>query len=119
MSEERIFHITPRSEWEAALQTGEYRADSLETQGFIHASTQAQVVRTANKYYRGQAGLVLLSIDPARVAAPIRYEDLSGEGMLFPHIYGPLNLDAVDGVAGFDPQPDGIFLFPQRFQAVI
>jgi uncharacterized protein (DUF952 family) len=119
MEHETIYHITARTDWDAARQSGEYRADSLADQGFIHASTQAQVLRTADIFYHRQDGLVLLEIDAAKVKAEIRYEDLSGEGMLFPHIYGPLNVDAVSGWAAFAPQEDGSFCFPPRFQAVI
>ncbi len=99
MQYETIFHITARTDWDAARQLGEYCADSLDDEGFIHASTQEQVLRTANRFYHGQNGLVLLEIDAAKVQADIRYEDLSGEGMLFPHIYGALNVDAVSGWA--------------------
>jgi uncharacterized protein (DUF952 family) len=119
MQPETIFHITSRSDWEAARPAGEYRADSLAGQGFIHASTRGQVLRTANRFYHGQSDLVLLEIDAAKVKAEIRFEDLSGEGMLFPHIYGPLPVDAVSGWADFAPQADGSFCFPLRFQAVI
>jgi uncharacterized protein (DUF952 family) len=119
MQYETIFHITARTDWDAARQLGEYCADSLDDEGFIHASTQEQVLRTANRFYHGQKGLVLLEIDAAKVQADIRYEDLSGEGMLFPHIYGALNVDAVSGWAVFAAQEDGSFSFPARFQAVI
>ena len=119
MEQKMIFHITAKTDWDAARQSGEYRADSLADQGFIHASTREQVLRTANNYYNEQVGLVLLEIDAAKVNAEIRYEDLSGEGMLFPHIYGPLNVYAVSGWADFAPQADGSFSFPLHFQAVI
>lgn len=119
MEQEKIFHLTARTDWDAACQSGEYRADSFDEEGFIHASTKEQVLRTADRFYHGQSGLVLLEIEAAKVIAEIRYEDLSGEGMLFPHIYGPLNVDAVSGWAVFDPQADGSFCFPKQFQAVI
>ena len=109
-SPDLIYHIASRTDWEAALATGSYRADSLASQGFIHASTQAQVLRTANRYYYGQRGLLLLSIDPSRVTAEIRYESAEGSQERFPHIYGPLALDAVVSVQAFEPEPDGAFL---------
>lgn len=106
-----IFHITTAATWEAAQAAGDYRADSLTSEGFIHCSTRAQLLRTAERYYRGQAGLVLLAVDVARLAAELRYEE--GEpGELFPHLYGPLNLDAVRGAYSFPPQPDGSFRLP-------
>ncbi len=96
-----IHHICSRADWERAREAGEYRADSLATEGFIHFSTPAQVQRTARRFFRGQGGLVLLSVDSAHVRQELRYEGAEGE--LFPHLYGPLNLDAVVTVQDFSP----------------
>jgi uncharacterized protein (DUF952 family) len=121
MADASIFHITEREVWAAAQAAGEYRADSLAAQGFIHASTAAQVVETANRYYKGQDGLVLLCIDASRVTAPIKHEAASGEAHardagLFPHIYGALNLDAVVRVLDFPCRADGTFELPAALQ---
>jgi uncharacterized protein (DUF952 family) len=114
MADGTIYHITSREEWQAAQDAGAYRADSLETQGFIHASTAAQVIETADRYYRGQDGLVLLCIDPARLEAPVKLEASSSspDAGLFPHIYGTLNLDAVERVVAFPCRADGSFEVP-------
>ena len=120
-----IFHVTPAADWGAAQAAGEYRMStrgrSLEDEGFIHASRWDQVERVANVLYRGQQGLVLLVIDCGRLAAPLREETpdgaLEGEGERFPHIYGPLNLDAVVEVVPFEPQADGTFSLPPRPRA--
>lgn len=121
-----ILHITPRADWETAQTAGEYRAASLEHEGFIHFSTAEQVIGVANAFYRGQRDLVLLIIDPARLAADLRWEppahpgarvdvpDASGD--LFPHLYGPLNLDAVNAVIDFPPREDGAFDMPPLTQ---
>lgn len=106
-----IFHITTRDAWVRARATGEYRADTLEADGFIHASTPEQVVRVADALYRGLADLVLLCVDESRIRPEVRYEAAPG-GERFPHIYGPLNLDAVIAVADFPPGPDGRFALP-------
>jgi uncharacterized protein (DUF952 family) len=50
---------------------------------------------TKKKYFEGKSNLLVLTIDPLKVNPEIRFEDLQGEGQLFPHIYGDLNLDAV------------------------
>lgn len=104
-----IFHLAEAAEWEAALHVGEYRRSTLELtleeEGFIHASFADQVQATADRYYRGRHDIVLLRIDPTAVPAPIRVEDLSGRGVSFPHIYGPLPTDAV---AAAVPVPCGI-----------
>ena len=67
---------------------------------------------TANRYYAGQAGLVLLRIDSDRLNAEVRYENLEGGESLFPHIYGALNLSAVSGAVDFPPGADGRFTLP-------
>jgi uncharacterized protein (DUF952 family) len=97
-SERVILHITSRREWEAAQAAGEYRGDTLGSDGFIHCSLRQQVVEVANAHFRGQRDLVLLCIAEDKVQAEIRYEDLYHAGQKFPHIYGPLNLDAVVAV---------------------
>jgi uncharacterized protein (DUF952 family) len=109
-----IYHITPREEWERARASGSYQADSLHSEGFIHCSTGEQVIATANRFYRGKSGLVLLAIETDRLSAPLKFENLEGGPILFPHIYGPLNLDAVAAAIPFPPQPDGTFQFPQE-----
>ncbi len=104
-----LFHITRRADWQKALEEGAYQADTLASQGFIHCSTRAQVVSVANRIYHGQHDLVLLEIDSRRVQPEIRFENLEGGTELFPHIYGPLNLEAVEKVVEFKPGPDGTF----------
>jgi len=108
-----IYHITPSQDWESARAAGIYQADSLSSEGFIHCSTREQVIATANRFYRARAGLVLLCIEPERLTAPVKYENLEGGQPLFPHIYGPLNLDAVSAALSFPPQADGAFEFPR------
>jgi uncharacterized protein (DUF952 family) len=106
-----IFHITTRSAWAEARSAGAYEAPSLATEGFIHTSEAHQVLRVAERFRGSADDLVLLRIDPARVAAPLRYEVGEVEtGEEFPHVHGPLNLDAVVDVAPFVEGPDGFVL---------
>ena len=66
----------------------------------------------ANRLYAGRADLVLLRIDPARLGAPVRWEPgvpTDPESMVFPHLYGPLPVEAVTSVTPYRPQPDGSF----------
>jgi uncharacterized protein (DUF952 family) len=109
-----ILHLTGRIEWDAAQSRGEYAPPSLRTEGFIHCSTFAQLLDTANRFFRGRIDLVVLCIDERRLSAPLKYEapgmarDESRAG-LFPHLYGALNLDAVARVVEFPCEPDGSF----------
>ena len=104
-----FYHITTPKAWAEAQTAGSYRSDSLTSEGFIHCSKPAQIIATANHYYRGQHGLVLLAIASEQVEAEIRQENTSGGGELFPHIYGPLNLNAVTAIFPFEPDEDGQF----------
>ncbi len=105
-----IVHLTSRVAWLAARAEGTYGADSLANDGFIHCSTSDQVVRVANTYYPGQHGLVLLVIDPGHLTSQVRWEPGSDKpDELFPHVYGPINLDAVVSVHDFEPDDDGRF----------
>jgi uncharacterized protein (DUF952 family) len=90
-----ILHITSRAAWEQAAGSGEYRSDSLETEGFIHCSTRAQIPGVVSRFFAGQTDLVVLRIDESRVTAPVRRELARDIREEFPHIYGPLNPDAV------------------------
>ena len=109
-----ILHITHKTDWEQARAEGSYRADTLASEGFIHCSTPEQVIPVANHLFRGQTNLVLLVIDRDKVQAPIRDENLEGGTTLYPHIYGPLNLDAVVDVLDFPPRADGSFELPPK-----
>lgn len=107
-----IYHILSKREWESAQQRGGYAPPSLADEGFIHCSTARQVVHVANAFYRGRTDLVLLQIDENRIKPEVRWEAPAGPAAdtvsqtdLFPHIYGPLNLDAVASVLNFQPDP--------------
>ncbi|WP_260859974.1 DUF952 domain-containing protein [Streptomyces cupreus] len=100
-----IVHLTERSLWEEARARGTYemstRGKTLQEEGFIHCSTRAQLPPVAAFVYGDYDGpdeLVLLVIDPARLDAPLKYEAMKPGGEEFPHVYGPIPVDAVVGV---------------------
>ena len=90
---EPVLHIISSEDWSQAQVIGVYHPSGLDTEGFIHCSTQEQLIATANRYYRGRSDLAVLVIDPERLVPALRWERSRDE--LYPHIYGPLNLDAV------------------------
>jgi uncharacterized protein (DUF952 family) len=106
-----IFHITTALEWDAAQSDGEYRAPSLETEGFIHCSLPTQVNHVADWFYRDVADLVLLCIDPALLASELRWEPsadaFAGE---FPHVYGTIAIDSVVTAIPWGPGENGFAL---------
>ncbi|MCI0518956.1 MAG: GNAT family N-acetyltransferase [Chloroflexi bacterium] len=110
-----IVHICTRPAWEQALAAGEYRAASLQTEGFIHCSRPGQVLRTANRFFPAARDLTLLWIDPARLKSELRWETSDGE--LFPHLSGPLELAALLCAAEFSPNAEGEFdALPEAIQ---
>ena len=106
-----IFHITTNAALDEAVRAGSYRADTLESEGFMHCSEADQVAEVANVRFRGREDLVLLWIDPERVRAEIKYEDASDGSGTFPHIYGPLDIDSVARVTEYRER-DGSFRSP-------
>ena len=115
-----IYHITSRKAWRDAQQRGDYRSASLETEGFIHCSTGTQVLPVAEKYYPRQRGLLVLMIDPSLLTSELRWEPPAEgapppgvpEGEQFPHVYGPINLDAIVKVYDLETNSDGKHIVP-------
>ena len=115
-----IFHITTKMAWDEAQKIGEYRAASLLTDGFVHCSTISQVIPVANLYYKEQTDLLLLMIEPTLLSSDLKWEPPAEgtpppgvpEGDQFPHIYGPINLDAVVSTVELKSKPDGTFELP-------
>lgn len=107
LQEKQIVHICTRSDWESARANGEYRAASLDSEGFIHCSRPEQVLAVANRYYQGSRDLLLLWIKPRRLQSELRNDPVGNDS--YPHIYGPLNLAAVNVVRPLEADPDGIF----------
>lgn len=116
-----ILHIASNASWLAAVEKGAYHADSLSMEGFIHCSTSAQVVDVANAFYHGQHGLVLLVINPDKLTSELKWEPPAHPNPeraakvgdeLFPHVYGPINLEAVLKLIPFESADDGTFSLP-------
>lgn len=111
-----IYHLAYKNDWDQAQKVGEYRQSTkgrtLEQQGFIHGCAKpAQVDQVANAFYRGDSDLLVLIIDEAKVRSEVRHDPVPGFDTALPHIYGPLNPDAVVDVMPLQPAPDGHFQF--------
>jgi uncharacterized protein (DUF952 family) len=93
-----IFHITSKGEANAAQRTGEYIPERFGEEGFIHCSYERQVAGVLDRIFKGRTDLVLLEIDPAKLACKVIDENLEGGSELFPHVYGRLPMSAVVGI---------------------
>jgi uncharacterized protein (DUF952 family) len=90
-----IYHLISQTNWDAAKSAAEYRAESLASEGFIHCSQdEAQLLRVANRLYGGRQDMLALEVDTDRLTSPVKREP-SRSGEIYPHIYGPLNINAV------------------------
>ena len=100
-----IFHLALGADWDAASPAGEYRAPSLDEEGFIHASgDEEQLLSVAARLFAGRTDLLVLDVDTRRLPADspvIREPARSGE--IYPHIYGPINPAAVTRVRRLVP----------------
>ncbi|WFP62937.1 MULTISPECIES: DUF952 domain-containing protein [unclassified Mesorhizobium] len=107
-----IYKIAPEALWREAERNGRFAGAPIDiADGFIHFSTAAQVSETAAKHFAGQTDLLLIAVDGARLGEALKYE-VSRGGALFPHLYAPLDLDAVLWVKPLPLGADGSHRFP-------
>jgi uncharacterized protein (DUF952 family) len=107
-----IYKICSAPLWRAAEHAGVCRgSDADRRDGFIHFSTAAQVVETAAKHFAGQSDLLLVSIDAGKLGGRLKWEPSRG-GLLFPHLYGDLDLAAVVRVEPLPLGADRHHIFP-------
>jgi hypothetical protein len=102
----------------------------FEQDGFIHCTAEPDtLLAVASDYFlKVEEPVLVLSIDLPRIKSEVKFEppapiEGSGvshlqEGLLFPHIYGPLNLDAVAGV-GVLEKTNGRFSWPRDISSRI
>jgi glutathione S-transferase len=102
----RIFHLTTAAAWHEAQQAGSYTVSTLGLDladvGFIHCSQAEQVAGVHERFYSALGEpLVLLTVDTDLLTSPWQLDEVPGQELPFPHVYGPLDLDAVVGVEPF------------------
>ena len=88
-----ILHVAQGTAWGKGEDP--YGPDGWEAEGFIHCCTAAQLEAVLARHFPDRSGLVVLEIDPERLEAAVEWEDTSGSGEMFPHIYGPIPRSAV------------------------
>ena len=104
------YHGTPKTYFESLDPARPYVPEPFDREGFIHTTEGREAVSiTLTRYYKASAEpWVVLYIDQDRVTSPIRYDD---PAEVFPHIYGPLNVDAVVDTRPLTRDADGRFTF--------
>ncbi|MCX7313119.1 MAG: DUF952 domain-containing protein [Alphaproteobacteria bacterium] len=110
-----IYKICTASEWQEAERSGVYRGSAVDLKdGFIHFSTAEQAAETAAKWFAGQRDLVLVAVDADSLGDALKWEPSRG-GALFPHLYGPLPVKAVERVDALPLDDDGRHAFPRFY----
>jgi uncharacterized protein (DUF952 family) len=113
----QFFHITEAAAWRDARAAGEYRMSTrgvtLEQQGFIHCSLRHQLRAVAELVYGDADDLVVLVIDAARLAVPVRFEAPEPGAEEYPHVYGALPVDAVTSVFPVSRDQDDRMVLPE------
>jgi uncharacterized protein (DUF952 family) len=120
MSRDYIHHLVPARFYHSQPASAPYLPAEFARDGFIHCTLEPEVLlQIANAIYRDAPGeFLVLIIDPARVTAPVKFEpplpppppDAPLARHLFPHIYGPLNREAIVEIRFARRAPDGMFL---------
>lgn len=122
-----IYHIVAQAEFRAQNDGRQYLPADFAASGFVHCSPEASVLPVANDYYAGVEGtLLVLRIDPARLGSPVRYEAAAPDptagsshlatSPVFPHVYGPIDIEAIDGIGVLARGADG-YEWPATFVA--
>ncbi len=107
-----IYHMCPAEAWAEAVRAGRYLGSAADQRdGFIHFSTAEHLAESARRHRAGEAGLVLVAVEAARLGARLRWEP-SRDGTLFPHLYGPLSPSEAASVVLLPIGPDGEHVFP-------
>jgi uncharacterized protein (DUF952 family) len=110
---ELIYHLAPAERWRTWPADRPYLPADYDADGFVHCTAGDELMlAVANRFYQATPGdFVLLAIDPARLTAPVRWEQpADGLAPLFPHIYGPIDQAAVLEVRAVRRAADGRFL---------
>lgn len=90
-----IYHVTKTADWNAAKQKGYYEHSSLNDEGFIHCSQDHQVKGVLERYFAGQKDLIKMVIDTDKLSSKFVFDWSPSTADTFPHVYGPINIDAV------------------------
>lgn len=90
-----IYHVTTAAEWKAAEEKGFYETPSLKEEGFIHCSQENQVAGVLERYFAGKTDVIKLVIDSEKLSNRFVFEWSPSTADTFPHVYGPIDLEAV------------------------
>jgi uncharacterized protein (DUF952 family) len=110
-----IYHLAASTRWYSWPENKPYLPAEYDKDGFIHCTSGDElVIKVANHFQRNVPGdYVLLVIDTEKLkdpASPIKWETSRKFELLFPHIYGPIDRQAIVDVRPMQRTDDGIFV---------
>lgn len=103
------YHLVPVEEWERQREQADYVPPAFADDGFIHCTNGLnELVAVGNQFYKGDSRPYLaLILNVPKITSPVRYDD---PDQVYPHIYGPLNTDAIVGMLKAQRSEDGTFV---------
>jgi uncharacterized protein (DUF952 family) len=112
MSVTRIYHLCREADWVAAAALGLYEGSEQDRgDGFLHFSTAEQIQDSAARHRAGEEGLLLMAVDAEGLGEALRWE-VSANGDLYPHLYGPVPFESIREITALPLGPDGLHQFP-------
>jgi uncharacterized protein (DUF952 family) len=122
-----IYHVVVEADFRSGNDGQEYLPSDFAAGGFVHCALEVSVLPVANDYYAAVGGpLLLLRIDPTRLKSPTRYEAAApardagtshvATSPVFPHVYGPIDNAAIDGI-GVLTQGEHGYVWPATFMS--
>lgn len=102
------YHLVPEPVWSERGGAEMYLPEAYEADGFIHLTNGLdELVKVANMFYTSDdRDYLVLALDMNRISSEVRYDDPDN---VYPHVYGPLNTDAVLGTFTAERGADGTF----------
>lgn len=105
-----ICKIISAEDWAAARAAGRIAPAPIDVKdGYIHLSTEEQVLETARLHFAGRDDLVAVAFEAEDFGRDLKWEASRG-GALFPHLYADLPATKATGARRLR-QADGFYAF--------
>ncbi len=108
-----VYFLISEADYTARPEKSHITSPSLQTEGFMHCSDRSQVVGSANRHFIGTSNTLLLQLNEATLESPLRYDYSEKHKEYYPHIYGPINVSAVQKIFPMRHNTDGTYLLPE------
>lgn len=110
-----VYRLLSRSDWARAQAQGDVPYGALDRRdGYLHLSDKSQLLETAGRYFAGRDDMLALEIPCAAIADALRFEPVEERGgMMFPHLYASLPINAVTRIIALREIAPGVFVLLQ------